>query len=349
MSGELAGLAAVGLWVLTGAAVQARLTDGRISRPDLIRIVLNPALADQLARSLVSAKLWHGRGHDCPRCPQPVCGDYEGDWIFHDWKDLGYDSATQVKTTRAKRRELKDPALINAVWQRDCTAPQKPGTGRCRYCGVEVHRQTRVGDLTPTLDHVDPSLAIGIRNVVLACKLCNSKKGNRTPAQAGLTLLPAPAHSPASTSDRPAPGPDPGPNLVDQWSSTGWSEHGPNLVDQWSKVSRADDARAYGPGMGMGSGLGEGPGEGDRPGSGDRSAPASKAARRRRRRKGPAVSTPAGETGLDAGDFPVPEGPGRFGSPWHGWRGPPSPVTETTCPDHGLPQPCWKCLGATDA
>lgn len=54
----------------------------------------------------------------------------------------------------------------------------------CQYCG----RQTR--DLT--LDHVTPRHRGGRHeweNVVAACKICNHRKGNRTPEEAHLTLL----------------------------------------------------------------------------------------------------------------------------------------------------------------
>ena len=61
--------------------------------------------------------------------------------------------------------------------------------GRCRYCGVEVYE-------APTLDHAIPKAqgGPGTRdNLVLACQTCNSKKANRTPEEAGMTLMPVPA------------------------------------------------------------------------------------------------------------------------------------------------------------
>jgi 5-methylcytosine-specific restriction endonuclease McrA len=54
---------------------------------------------------------------------------------------------------------------------------------QCVYCGT--HK-----DLT--IDHVIPRSKGGIdswENLVTACHTCNSKKGNRTPEEAGMTML----------------------------------------------------------------------------------------------------------------------------------------------------------------
>lgn len=59
--------------------------------------------------------------------------------------------------------------------------------GRCRYCGVVPG--------TVTIDHVTPRVQGGLHgadNLVVACKSCNSRKGGRTPGQAGMILLPIP-------------------------------------------------------------------------------------------------------------------------------------------------------------
>lgn len=58
---------------------------------------------------------------------------------------------------------------------------------RCQYCGC------REAELT--LDHVIPKSRGGEEsweNLVTACKPCNTKKGNRTPAEAGMSLLKKP-------------------------------------------------------------------------------------------------------------------------------------------------------------
>lgn len=66
---------------------------------------------------------------------------------------------------------------------------------RCQYCGD----RKKIGDLT--YDHVLPRSQGGKTtwtNIASACDDCNSRKGGRTPAQAGMRLLKQPVQ-PAST------------------------------------------------------------------------------------------------------------------------------------------------------
>lgn len=74
------------------------------------------------------------------------------------------------------------PALTNpALFARD--------QHLCLYCGRQYHRGTL------TRDHVQPVSRGGRdiwENVVTACFHCNSRKGNRTPQQAGMPLLAVP-------------------------------------------------------------------------------------------------------------------------------------------------------------
>lgn len=56
----------------------------------------------------------------------------------------------------------------------------------CRYCGI--------GD-DLTIDHITPRLQGGgdeVENLAVACRSCNSRKGGRTPEQAGMVLMPIP-------------------------------------------------------------------------------------------------------------------------------------------------------------
>ena len=60
---------------------------------------------------------------------------------------------------------------------------------RCQYCGG--HFATR----ELTLDHVTPRVQGGVNswaNLVCACVRCNTRKGGRTPAQAGMKLIKKP-------------------------------------------------------------------------------------------------------------------------------------------------------------
>lgn len=57
----------------------------------------------------------------------------------------------------------------------------------CQYCGTKTHELT--------IDHVIPKSRGGTdswENLVSACKICNNKKGNRTPEEAGMPLIARP-------------------------------------------------------------------------------------------------------------------------------------------------------------
>lgn len=102
-------------------------------------------------------------------------------WEIHDFLEHN-PSRNAVRLRREKRNELRGQELNNAVKRRD--------RGRCRYC----RRKTKPNDKRSaegfTYDHVNPGLAEGIDNLVVACRACNRKKGKRTPEQAGMPLLP---------------------------------------------------------------------------------------------------------------------------------------------------------------
>ena len=58
--------------------------------------------------------------------------------------------------------------------------------GKCGYCGK------RISQKEATVDHIIPKSRGGLNiweNVVLACRSCNCKKDNFTPAEAGMKLL----------------------------------------------------------------------------------------------------------------------------------------------------------------
>jgi len=85
-----------------------------------------------------------------------------------------------IRLTQRVRRPFHECRLTRLeVFMRDGYA--------CQYCG----RETR--DLT--LDHVVPRSQGGVHsweNVVSACRLCNRRKGGRTPEQADMKLLSEP-------------------------------------------------------------------------------------------------------------------------------------------------------------
>jgi 5-methylcytosine-specific restriction endonuclease McrA len=85
------------------------------------------------------------------------------------------------------------PSVIRLVYMVKCPRRQRKLTKlevfnrdqyTCQYCG----RQTK----ELTLDHVIPRRRDGEHawgNVVSACRVCNRRKGGRTPAEAGMKLL----------------------------------------------------------------------------------------------------------------------------------------------------------------
>lgn len=193
LEGDDRGLAAIGLWVAAGSDINQSTLDGIVSRAGLVRVTLNPAKVDELAGLLVDAGLWHSAGHSCARCAQPPPGAF----VFHDWSDYGYATREEKQLKDRKAKELKEPRIRAEVWARDCISPDRPREAHCRYCGKLVRQKNNRSEPADRahLDHVDPTLAIGSTNIVIACGGCNSHKGQRQLAQAQMQLRPPPAHN----------------------------------------------------------------------------------------------------------------------------------------------------------
>lgn len=400
LEGDDRGLAAIGLWVSAGSDINQSTLDGIVSRAGLVRIALNPAKVDELAGLLVDAGLWHVAGHTCSRCTQPPPGSFK----FHDWSDYGYATREEKQLKDRKAKELKDSRIRAEVWARDCVSPDQPREANCRYCDKLVRQKdSRSAPADRAhLDHVDPTLAIGSTNIVVACGGCNSHKGQRQLAQTELQLRPPPAHSaqhqaaaeprvsPTAVADPASPtvpaaetAVSPGTDAAGAGSPAGRPQTPgtptnaaherpfqrpprpdhpetrlePDLESARNAVlarTRAD-ARRSGSGSGSGLGKGQGSGQGHAPGDGQGQGTAAGRRRRRRRGRGTGgrVATPAeGGPGPavvgSAGQPPEVYVPGRFGSPWAQWSGPPSTVTDTDCDRHGLPEPCRKCVTETE-
>ena len=373
LKNDLTGLAALGVWALMGSHCQAALTDGVVDFEEIVAKTLNVTISQQLADRLVAAGLWHAPGHACERCPQVAADSF----LFHDWFALNYDRGDDVKVKRDKAKELKSRHLINAVWARDCLDPANPNIGACRYCSKQLHKKDTRGVDGPEMDHVDPTKAAGVRNVVLSCGSCNRKKAGKTPEAAGLVLQPAPAHSrsvdpveavsPGNAAAESAPGttvtdvvsaalkpmtqspPEPsnGPTSAPTSAETS-APPAPGTQRKSIPVCAGDRAGAGRAGQG---------GEGFKEGTGGVASTAPTRSRRRRGKgnqnpgasnvpKPSAPTTPPASNPLDAGYAPPVPTAAQFGSAWHGWSGPPSDVTETTCTIHQIEQPCRKCENA---
>jgi 5-methylcytosine-specific restriction endonuclease McrA len=168
--------------------------------------------------------LVHLRGDACPCLKDRPWPDTAADVYVHHYLSSN-PSRDEYDVQRAKQAELRDSELRAAVRQRD--------RSRCRYCGVAVVWADRRSSTGGVVDHVDPRQAAGAANLVVACRGCNSRKGNRTPDAAGMTLLPAPGTNP-----RHGNGSDPGRT---QLVGTDTSTRGPVR----DGTGRATD---YGPG-----------------------------------------------------------------------------------------------------
>ncbi len=93
------------------------------------------------------------------------------------------------------RSELEIPAIIATRSETKCFHESIPFTRRnlfardrwtCMYCG------TAVAEKSLTVDHILPTSRGGThtwRNTISACAHCNHRKANRTPEEAGMTLL----------------------------------------------------------------------------------------------------------------------------------------------------------------
>lgn len=83
-----------GVWVTAGSWCAQHLTDGRIPRPVLRRIIpLRPAKVDALAEELEAAGLWYLDADD---------------WVFHDWPE--YQPTKDVVFDARKQRRIRQQA-----------------------------------------------------------------------------------------------------------------------------------------------------------------------------------------------------------------------------------------------
>lgn len=168
-------------WRMWGCGLiycQNKLTDGFIPEHAIntfgVRAPNKKKVAAELCSSLVSGKgpLWH---------------KVEGGYQVHDYLDWNPSKDDVLLSRQSGKQRLevfRNPKLRRDVRTRDCDC--------CRYCGVPVQWHDRRGLLGGTYDHVNPSGGSDMANVVVACRGCNSRKGRRTPEQAGMALRPVP-------------------------------------------------------------------------------------------------------------------------------------------------------------
>lgn len=194
------------LWSIAGAKCAQNGTDGLVD-PRMLRESYAPLAGVQwrkAAQLLVSSGLWHDAltVTDCSRCVERLgqLGERDGidggelavGWfVFHDWAE--YQPGAKVKGDPIAEMALKRGRdLRRTPWGKQITAKvRQRDRDQCRYCGVSClfgtqdRRSPRVG----TIDHVNPfDFETGVggnseKNCVVACNLCNGRKGQRTPEQ----------------------------------------------------------------------------------------------------------------------------------------------------------------------
>jgi 5-methylcytosine-specific restriction endonuclease McrA len=90
-------------------------------------------------------------------------------------------SVIRINRGKVSHRSTRVRLTRKGVWDRD--------RGRCQYCAVRLPYDQM------TFDHVVPKSNSGKTvwtNIVVSCEPCNQKKGDKSPAEAGMKLLKKP-------------------------------------------------------------------------------------------------------------------------------------------------------------
>ena len=97
-------------------------------------------------------------------------------------------AAARAAAAGRRRILFRDPVLKGKIRERDADL--------CRYCGTGVRWGKGQAADSGTWSLIDPDAEPGPESIVTACKACHSRKGDRTPEEAGMTLLAAPEAKP---------------------------------------------------------------------------------------------------------------------------------------------------------
>jgi len=170
-----------------------QFTDGFVPEIKVKAIVRSRRMLELLTGPPSGGRaLLHRRGDACDCLKDRSWPATGADYFVHHYL-LSNPSKDEYDVQRAKQAELRDRQLQAEVRHRDLN--------RCRYCSIKVVWADRRSAAGGVFDHVDPNLAAGASNLVVACRGCNSRKGHRTPAAASMTLLPAPSTRPDQPAD----------------------------------------------------------------------------------------------------------------------------------------------------
>jgi 5-methylcytosine-specific restriction endonuclease McrA len=169
--------------------------------------------------------LLHRRGDTCECLDGRLWPATGADYAIHHYLQSN-PTRGEYDVQRAKQAELRDRELLAAVRRRDGDC--------CRYCGTKTRWADRRSGAGMVLDHIDPATAAGAMNLVIACRSCNSRKGNRTPEAAAMTVLP-PLGQTSDETNAPTNG---STNGKTNWSTTGPTTHAP-VRDGTGRVNAA--------------------------------------------------------------------------------------------------------------
>lgn len=123
-----------------------------------------------------------------------VTESYES-YDFKSWRDLSARTTGGGEFIHTPQYALRIPEVIvlsryNRMPPRNVTFNRRNiflrDGFRCQYCGRRPRREEL------SIDHIVPRSRGGPsawKNVVLACTQCNTRKGNRSPEEAGMALL----------------------------------------------------------------------------------------------------------------------------------------------------------------
>jgi 5-methylcytosine-specific restriction endonuclease McrA len=110
-------------------------------------------------------------------------------WEINDW--LEYQPSRQQVERKATIDKLRKDLNRTAEGKRVAASVRRRDGDCCRYCNEPVSWTDRRSAHAGTYDHVDPALLQNtVENVVVSCRHCNIVKGDRTPDDAGMPLLP---------------------------------------------------------------------------------------------------------------------------------------------------------------
>lgn len=174
-------------------------TDGRLDGPLLKRAgynahVTQPAKLQKLLAALVANDNLHDADGfaRCEACLAEYAGDppADGSVVIH-----GYNDCNLVRADKTDESKQFKKLRHNALKKLKSLKAEIRARDRdyCRYCGIRINMNDHVSTEGGQHDHVDPDGKNTLANVVRSCRGCNIyRKGERTPAEAGMEMLPPP-------------------------------------------------------------------------------------------------------------------------------------------------------------